>query len=134
MSSRADQNGGSNIASLNAAKAAMDLTARLAAIRKDNGLTQQALVDRVGVHVTQIRRYEAGNSQPTLNVLRELARALSVSADGLVFDQAERGLTDDLKLIFEAASQLDDDGKQLVKAVVEGILLRHESHRWTKVS
>lgn len=86
---------------------------------------------RVGVHVTQIRRYEAGNSAPTLDVLRQLAIALSISADALVFDEDERGPSDDLRLIFEAASQLDDDGKQLVKAVVEGVLLRHEAHRWS---
>ncbi|MGH3467693.1 MAG: helix-turn-helix domain-containing protein [Thermocrispum sp.] len=112
----------------------MNFATRLAAIRKDKGLTQQALADRVGVHVTQIRRYEAGNSAPTLDVLRELARALSVSADALVFDEDERGPSDDLRLIFEAASQLDDQGKELVKAVVEGVLLRHEAHRWTNVS
>lgn len=109
-------------------------TSGLAAIRKDKGLTQQALADRVGVHFTQIRRYEADNSAPTLDVLRELARALSVSADALVFDPDERVPSDDLRLIFEAASLLDDDGKQLVKGVVEGVLLRHEAHRWTNVS
>lgn len=131
MSTDRAENPGVSVTSLTAAKATMDFATRLAAIRKDKGLTQQALADRVGVHVTQIRRYEAGNSAPTLDVLRELARALSVSADALVFDEDERGPSDDLRLIFEAASQLDDQGKDLVKAVVEGVLLRHEAHRWT---
>lgn len=51
-----------------------------------------------GVHVAQIRRYEGGDSQPTLEVIRKLAIALSVSADMLVFDKEERGPNDDLKL------------------------------------
>jgi len=56
---------------------AMDFPDRLATLRKDKGLTQQALADQVGVHVVQIRRYEAGKSQPTLDVIRNLAVALA---------------------------------------------------------
>src|SRR5580658_7828183 len=76
----------------------MDFPARLAALRKDRGLTQQALAERVGIHVSQLRRYEAGGAQPTLDVLRRLAVALSVSADQLVFDSDERGPDGDLLL------------------------------------
>ena len=77
---------------------AMDFQDRLATLRKDKRFTQQALADLAGVHVAQIRRYEAGESQPTLDVIRKLAIALSVSADMLVFDKDERGPDDDLKL------------------------------------
>jgi transcriptional regulator with XRE-family HTH domain len=109
----------------------MDFAARLTAARKRAGLTQQTLADRVGIHVSQIRRYEAGDSQPTLDVLRNLALTLSVSSDALVFDADERGPSDDLRLQFEATNQLDDEGKALVKALIEGVLLRHEARRWT---
>lgn len=37
-----------------------DFAARLTAARKQRGITQQALAERAGVHVTQVRRYEAG--------------------------------------------------------------------------
>ncbi len=109
---------------------AMDFAHRLAALRRDRGLTQQALADRVGIHVSQVRRYEAGGSQPTLDVLRNLAVVLSVSSDALVFDEAERGPSDDLRLVFEAIAGLDDDEKQVVRSVIEGILLKHEARRW----
>lgn len=36
---------------------------RLAGIRKQRGLTQQALADRSGAHVTQIRRCHRGRGQ-----------------------------------------------------------------------
>jgi transcriptional regulator with XRE-family HTH domain len=49
-------------------------------------MTQGVLAEHVGIHVSQLRRYEAGNSSPTLDVLRKLAIALSVSSDTLVFD------------------------------------------------
>ena len=68
-----------------------NFAARLAGVRKQRGLTQQALAERSGAHVTQIRRYEAGTSAPTLDVLRNLALALNTSADSLLFDSGERG-------------------------------------------
>ncbi|MBL0379949.1 MAG: helix-turn-helix transcriptional regulator [Desulfofustis sp. PB-SRB1] len=48
--------------------------------QKEKGLTQQKLAKLVGLHVAQVRRYEGGTSQPTLEVIRKLAVALSVSA------------------------------------------------------
>lgn len=108
----------------------MDFPQRLAALRKERALTQQALADHVGVHVSQIRRYEAGDSAPTLDVLRKLAIALSVSADTLVFDKDERGPDDDLRLQFEAATRLDPDEKHLIRELIEGILIKHEAKRW----
>ena len=85
---------------------AMSFSERLVALRKQRGLSQRALAESVGVHLTQVQRYEAGSGQPTLDVVRRLAIALSVSADMLVFDPQERGpQDDDLKLIFEAVEQ-----------------------------
>ena len=54
-------------------------------------LTQDALAEAAGINVSQVRRYEGGNSQPSLDALRKLAVALSVSADELLFDETERG-------------------------------------------
>jgi transcriptional regulator with XRE-family HTH domain len=107
----------------------LDFPARLAALRREKSLTQQALADAAGVHVTQLRRYEAGTSQPTLDVLRKLAVALMVSADLLVFDRDERGPDDELRFQFEAVSRLDPQEKEVVKSVLEGILLKHEAKR-----
>jgi transcriptional regulator with XRE-family HTH domain len=104
----------------------MDFPQRLAQLRKDRGLTQDTLAERVGVHVSQIRRYEAGTSTPTLDALRKLAIALSVSADTLVFDEGERGPDDDLRLQFEATARLSDEEKQTVRRVLEGLLIAHD--------
>ena len=110
----------------------MDFPQRLAALRKKRGMTQYALADEARVNVSQIRRYEGGTSQPTLNVLRRLAVALSVSADLLLFDKDERGPDDDLRLQFEAISRLGADEKRVIKEVVESMLIKHESRRWLK--
>jgi transcriptional regulator with XRE-family HTH domain len=113
---------------------AMRFAERLVTLRKQKGLTQQALSDLTGIHLTQIRRYEGGATQPTFEMLRKLAVALSVSADVLLFDEDERGPTDDLRLQFEAAGHLDPEERRLLKELIEGILLRHEAKRWTAAS
>jgi transcriptional regulator with XRE-family HTH domain len=83
----------------------MDFGERLAALRKEKGLTQQALAELINLHVIQVRRYESGASQPTLDVIRRLAVALQVSADVLIFGADERGPDGDLRLQFEAISK-----------------------------
>ena len=113
---------------------AMDFPKRLAALRKDKGLTQNALADLAGVHVAQIRRYEGGDSQPTLDVVRKLAVALSVSADMLVFDKDERGPDDDLQLQFEAVSRLEPEERRIIKELIEGMIIKYESRRWNKAA
>ncbi len=107
----------------------MEFPQRLATLRKQSGLTQQTLADHAGVHVTQLRRYEAGKSQPTLDVLKKIAVALSCSLDVLAFDQDERGPDEDLRLQFEATSRLDPEERKVLKVVIEGILLKHEAKR-----
>ena len=107
---------------------AMDFPKRLATLRNERGMTQGTLAQHVGIHVSQLRRYEAGSSSPTLDVLRKLAIALSVSADTLVFD-AERNPDEELRLQLEATQRLTDQDKELVKRFINGLLLSHEAKR-----
>ena len=94
---------------------------------KERNLTQKALAGQVGVHITQIQRYESGAIQPTLDVIRRLAVALSVSADLLVFDKAERGPDEELRLQFEAISRMPPEEKMIIKALLEGMILKHQT-------
>lgn len=108
----------------------MDFPERLATLRQKRGLTQQALADQIGVHVVQLRRYEGGKNQPTLDVLRKLAVALSVSANELLFEEGERGPDEDLRLQFEAVKRLPAAEKKVVKSVLESILVKNDAQRW----
>ena len=79
--------------------------------------------------VSQLRRHEAGTSQPTLDVLRRLATELAISADVLLFDPEERTIPDDLKHHLEAINQLDPDERNAIRTLVEGTLLRHQARK-----
>jgi len=87
------------------------------------------LADSVEIHVSQIRRYENGNTQPTLEVIRKLAVALTVSADLLVFDKDERTPREELKRQFEALNQLDDEEIKIAKTLLESLILKHNAKR-----
>jgi transcriptional regulator with XRE-family HTH domain len=111
----------------------MGFPENLVILRKDKGLTQQVMADKLGIHVSQLKRYEKGTSQPTLDVFRKIVLALNVNADDLLFEQ-ERGPADDLRYHFEAVSKLDQDEKKVIKELIEGILLKHDAKRWTKTA
>jgi transcriptional regulator with XRE-family HTH domain len=108
----------------------MNFGKRLAALRKMRTMTQQTLADAVGCHVTMVRRYEAGETQPTLEVIRNMARALSVSADALVFEDDERKPGEELGLQFEAVSQLPADEQAVVREVLESLIIKYQTRRW----
>ena len=105
---------------------------RLAKLRKERGLSQKQLAEAIGVHYTQVRRYEAGTSQPTLEVLRALALTLRISADVLLFDESERllDIEEDLKTHLKALSNLNEEERKVAKDVIEALLLKHEAKRW----
>ena len=104
---------------------------RMAELRKEKGFTQQQLAERVGVHVQQLKRYEGGISQPTLDVIRNMAMALGVSSDMLLFGKDERGPDEALKLQFEAVSRFDPEAKKVVQQVLDSMILQQEARRWS---
>ena len=121
------QTGDLKVAALSSsALLAMDFPERLTALRKERGMTQQVLADQVGVAVLQIRRYEGGTSQPTLDVIRRLAIALGVSADMLVFDAGERGPTEALRYQFETVSRLSAHEQEVVRELLDAVIVKNQ--------
>jgi transcriptional regulator with XRE-family HTH domain len=107
----------------------MGFAQRLVALRKAIGWTQVELAHRAELHVVQVRRYESNVSEPSLEAIRKLAIAFSVSADALLFEADERGPDDEMKLHFEAVGQLDPDAQRSVLDVIDGLLLKHQATR-----
>lgn len=109
----------------------MNFPKQLTDIRKSQGLTQQALADAAQLHINQVRRYETGSAQPTLEGLIKLAKALHISLDELVFDEQARGPSDKMKLLFEAVERLSDEEQTIIRELLEGMIVKYEARRWT---
>lgn len=112
----------------------MSFAQRTIALRRERGLTQQAFAEATGIHVQQIKRYEAGTSQPGADALKKIAKCFGVTTDWLLFEDSERGPDEDLRLQFEAMGQLSPEEKNVARAVLEGLLLKHAAHRFSAAS
>jgi transcriptional regulator with XRE-family HTH domain len=107
----------------------MDFPTRLIQLRRQHNLTQQVLADAVAIHVNQIRRYEAGSAQPTLEALVKLAKALHVSLDDLVFGEQARGPDEDFRLRFEALRDFTPEEKKVAREILDSLILKHTANR-----
>ncbi len=115
----------------------MSFGKNISKVRKEKGLTQQDLVRLSGVAISQIRRYEADKSSPTLDVIIKLAKALGVSIDEMVFDKAtgvakSKLMDRDLLEQFEVISTLDEEDRQAVKRILEGVIVKHQVEKMMK--
>lgn len=109
---------------------AMNLHKKLVQLRKTKGLTQQQMAEAAEIHLTQIKRYEAGSSQPSLEALRKIAVALGVTTDSLLFEDTERGPDEDLRLQFETIAKMPKKEKQIIRELLEGMIIKYEAQRW----
>lgn len=107
----------------------MSFSARFLQLRRQQGLTQPQMADKVGIHLTQVRRYESGEAQPSLDILKRIAVTFNVSADWLIFEEGEREPQDELKLKFEAVKQMDEDEQKSITSILDAMILKHQARR-----
>lgn len=105
----------------------MPFAERLVTLRKEQHLTQEALANKIGLTKAQVYRYEKATSQPTMEVLKQMAIALNTSIDELVFDDNERDPEEDLKLRFELIQQMGQADKDAIKSILDGMIVKHQT-------
>jgi transcriptional regulator with XRE-family HTH domain len=107
----------------------MPFAEKLAKLRKEKGLTQEDLAKKIGVGIAQMRRYEKGASSPTLEVIKNMAKTLGISADDLIFDENE-GVAPahilDRKLLeqFEMLSRMNPHDKEAVQTIIDSMIIK----------
>jgi len=63
------------------------------------------------------------------NFYMHMAIAISVTSDAQVFDESKRDRCDELRLQFEVVRQLPEGDRQVIKALIKGIVVKHETKR-----
>lgn len=109
----------------------MSFGKNLTRFRKEKGLTQEDLVKKSGVAISQIRRYETDKSSPSLDVIIRLVKSLGVSIDELVFDKftgiaGSKIMDRELLEQFEMISNMEEEEKEPVKKILEGVIMKHQ--------
>jgi len=97
-------------------------------LRKERGWTQQQVADKIGISVGQVKKYEKGDSAPTLHILAKIALAFGVSADELVFEDgagvAAKKLDAELLKRFEKVAQLPERERDAILVLIDSVIAK----------
>jgi transcriptional regulator with XRE-family HTH domain len=104
---------------------------RLTTAREAKNLTKQKLGEVVGVHHSQIGRYEKGEASPAAEVLKKMANALNVSTDylmnGTTADLAAENINDKTLINqFNRIAELTEENKTVVSKLIDAFLFQQE--------
>lgn len=98
-------------------------------LRKQKGLNQSQLAEKIGVSLTQLQRYENKDIQPPADVLKKLADTFNTSIDFLVYgntqQKAQQSIKDnELLAQFKAVDELDNKDKSTIKDIIDAFIKR----------
>ncbi|MFP1825706.1 helix-turn-helix domain-containing protein [Lonsdalea quercina] len=110
---------------------------RITILRKETGLTQVQMAKDLNVFQLAVQSWEAGKRRIQIPILPAVAKILLVSLEGLLGEEAEntprkRGPSDDLALQFEAVSGMPDEERRIIKALLDGMILKYQAKQITE--
>jgi transcriptional regulator with XRE-family HTH domain len=108
-----------------------DLGKRIQELRKQAGLSQTELANKIGVSYPQMSRYEVKGVQPPADVLKKLADALNTSVDYLISGDTEekaKATLKDSKLLnlFKAVEGMNEEDKTVITKLISAFVFQQE--------
>ena len=107
----------------------MELGAKIAALRKEKGLTQEQLAAKLGISAPAVSKWETGSSCPDIALLCPLARALGTNLDTLLqFEQTlpDKEVVERINALIQSAlHQGTPEGWQQAEQELEQLLRRY---------
>lgn len=96
---------------------------RIRKIRKAHGISQETLAEKIGISTTHMSHIETGNTKLSLSVFVDLAEALEVRTDELLYDNspAERSVSVDA--ISEILDSCTTQQIKIIEDVVKAVKL-----------
>ena len=104
----------------------VQISGRIAEIREQAGFTQSALARAVGTSQSAISQIEAGERNPSYEMLRQIADALGVSVAYLVGAEVE-ALTPEEETHFRQYRSLPDDARRELQEFAAYLRHKHGS-------
>src|SRR5690554_654550 len=108
----------------------MKISEKIKRLRKERGWSQTQLSNKLNLHSQQISRYERGLFVPSSETLAKLAEVFGVSVDYLLNEDEDIGsykIKDkQLRRYFAEVDKLEEDDKNLIKGVIESVLIKHK--------
>ncbi|WP_017473339.1 helix-turn-helix domain-containing protein [Amphibacillus jilinensis] len=92
---------------------------RLVSLRKEKGLSQYEVADRLGFSRGKLANYEQGTRQPDYDTLNKIAEFYGVSADYLLGRTEKKQFEEDENLFFFDMEGLNEDEIADIKEHIE---------------
>jgi len=107
----------------------MTFAERLKKLRLEKGFSKSELANKIGIHYSQIGRYENKGAHPTADIMAKIANILGVSSDylmnGTTEDLADNTLTDkDLLNQFKTIEKLPEKDRNVVKIFLDAFITK----------
>jgi len=105
--------------------------ARLRELRERQNLSQQELADQVGLHLSQVNRYERELNLPSAEKLSVLVRVLGISADTLLHGENAKVASPPIqntRLLerFRALETLDRDDQDTAIKLIDALVAKRQ--------
>lgn len=107
----------------------MEFKDRIRTLRKESGLTQREIAEKIGVTYRTYQNYEAGASAPSGTVLSKLSKLLGVSMDMLSGKSADtvtetenselNTLLSEMQALFSGGKLRDEDKQYVIEALTD---------------
>ncbi len=101
----------------------------LKSIRIEKNISQNELAEMINMHATHISRYERNLTSPSVDVMKKIAEALGVTADQLIYGNAQQKAKDkiqdsELLTMFTKIQTLHKDDVHCVKSLLNAYILK----------
>ena len=100
-------------------------------LRLERGWTQEDLGKLLNVQKAAISKYENGIASPSIDILKTMASLFNVSIDYLLGRKTANSsppLSDEHSSLLQKYDALADDGRQLIRTMLDSLLLSHPKH------
>ena len=92
---------------------------RIRRIRKARGLSQEQLAEKIGISVTHMSHIETANTKLSLPVFVELAEALAVKTDFLLYDAPQSTVSESQAAVAAILESCSTKQAQIIADVVK---------------
>ncbi len=106
-----------------------DFGQNLKRLPTSKGFSQEAFAAAIGIHATNLSKYERGISVPLLEIDEPMAVALKITMDELVYGSGEQRARNqiadqDLLRLFSQSQALDKHHRQTISEVLDAFILK----------
>ena len=107
----------------------MDFAGRLKELRKKKGIAQADLANMIGVHFTQVSRYERGETKPNAEAAAKLSKTLDTTVDYLMNGTMDdllkdTGLEKDLVNRFKQVQLMTQQDKETILSLMDAYIAK----------